>query len=266
MIALLIDFHTHAFPDRVAPVAMARLSHQGGGLVPQTDGTLASLKAQMAKDGVDISVMLSIATNPKQQHNVNDFAISVNSDPAIVAFGSVHPDAPDALEELERIHAAGLKGIKLHPEYQGFYADDPRMKPIYRKISELGLVALFHAGQDYGFPPPYHAMPNHLLGALKMLDTHVVAAHWGGVGVGEAVLKTLCGLDVYLDLSYGYSAMPKPVAQAIAEKHGTDRLLFASDMPWHRPSWEKRLIESLDLSESDREKIYHGNAQTLLNL
>lgn len=263
---MLIDFHTHAFPDRIAGQAMEKLSREGGGLVPQTDGTLASLKEEMKKDGVDLSVVHSIATNPRQQRSVNDFAFEINRDPAIVAFGSIHPDAPDALEELERIHAAGLKGIKLHPEYQGFYADDPRMKPIYRKISQLGLITLFHAGYDYGFPPPYHCMPEHMRRALLWLDTPVVAAHWGGSDCGVQVLDTLCGEDLYFDLSFGYSCMPRPIAQAIVDKHGPDKLLFGSDMPWHRAEWELRLLNSLDLSDTDREKIRWRNAQQLLNL
>ena len=263
---MLIDFHTHAFPEAIACRAIPKLAHDAGGLEPQTDGTAASLKQQMAIDGVDISVVHSIATNPRQQKKVNDFAIALNKDPAFVAFGSVHPDAPDALEELERIAAAGLKGVKLHPEYQSFYADDPRMKPIYRKISQLGLITLFHAGHDYGFAPPYHCMPQHLPGALRWLDTPVVAAHWGGVGCGPEVLETLCGQDVYFDLSFGYGTMPKQIAQAIVDRHGPDRLLFASDMPWHRPAWELRLIDSLDISTDDREKILFRNAQTLLGL
>ena len=263
---MLIDFHTHAFPERIAARAIGKLSHDAGGLAPQTDGTLSSLKEQMLTDGVDISVVHSIATSPKQQHNVNNFAMEIDKDATIVAFGSVHPDAPDALEELERIHAAGLKGVKFHPEYQQFYADDEKMKPIYKKISSLGLVTLFHAGHDYGFPPPYHAMPEHLLRALKWFDSPVVAAHWGGVGCGGEVLEKLCGENIWLDLSFGYAAMSKPIARAIVDKHTPDRLLFASDMPWHRPEWELRLIRSLDLSESDREKILHGNAQSLLSL
>jgi len=263
---MLIDFHTHAFPEKIAARAVGKLSYEVGGVVPQTDGTLASLKEEMKKDGVDISVVHSIATNPKQQANVNQFAIEINRDPAVVAFGSVHPDAPDALEMLEHLKQAGIKGIKLHPEYQGFNADAEKMKPIYRKISALGFVTLFHAGMDYGFPPPYHGMPDHLLGALRWLDTPVVAAHWGGMGCGEEVLQKLCGLDIWMDISYGYGAMPKPIAQRIVDTHTPDRLLFASDMPWHRPAWELKFLESLDIGGSDREKICFRNAQNLLSL
>ena len=167
---MLIDFHTHAFPERIAQRAVTSLSHGCGGVVPETDGSLSGLKAEMDKGGVDISVVLSIATNPKQQTNVNNFAIEINRDDRIVAFGSVHPDAPDALEELERIAAAGLKGVKFHPEYQNFYANDEKMKPIYRKISQLGLITTFHAGHDNGFAPPYHGMAEHLLGAKRLRE------------------------------------------------------------------------------------------------
>ena len=263
---MLIDFHTHAFPEKIAARAVGKLSHDCGGVCPQTDGTVASLKAEMARDGVDISVVQSIATNPYQMPKVNDHAIAMDEDPAIVAFGSVHPDAPNALEELERIAAAGLKGVKLHPEYQGFYADDGRMKPIYKKISQLGLITLFHTGHDYGFPPPYHAMPEHMKNALRWFDTPVVAAHWGGLGCSFQVLEELCGEDIYFDLSFGCGHIPKPTAQAIIDRHGVDKLLFGSDMPWNRPSWEKRLLDSLDLSESDRAKIDYQNAQRLLGL
>lgn len=263
---MLIDFHTHAFPDRIAKNAIEKLAFCAGGLYPQTDGTLSSLEEQMNVDGVDISVVQSIATNPGQQTKVNNFAIEMNRDERIVAFGSVHPDAPNALEELERIHAEGLKGVKFHPEYQEFYVDDEKMKPIYKKISDLGLITLFHAGHDYGFPPPYHCMPQHLLNALRWFDSPVVAAHWGGVGCGIEVLEKLCGEDIWFDLSFGHGAMPKTIAQSIVDKHTPDRLLFASDMPWHRPAWELRLIDTLDISESDREKIFFRNAQKLLTL
>jgi predicted TIM-barrel fold metal-dependent hydrolase len=263
---MLIDFHTHAFPERIADKALQKLSFDSGGLDPQTQGTVSSLKQALCADAVDMAVVLSIATNPTQQGKVNDFVIEVNRDPMLFAFGSVHPDAPDALEELERLQAAGIKGIKLHPEYQGFYADDEKLKPIYRKISQLGLITLFHAGHDIGFPPPYHAMPDHLLGALKWLDAPVVAAHWGGMGCYEDVAKKLCGQPLYFDLSFGYGVIPKKLAQKIVDTHTPDRLLFGSDLPWHRPAWEKRLLDTLDLSDTDKDKICFQNAKKLLGI
>ena len=263
---MLIDFHTHAFPQKIAQRAINTLSHASGGLQPQTDGTLASLKEQMRLDGVDISVVQSIATNPTQQSNVNSFAIEINQDDAIIAFGSVHPDAPDALDELERIKDAGLKGVKFHPDYQHFYVDDEKMIPIYKKISSLGLITLFHAGQEYGFAPPYHAMPERMLKALTWFDSPVVAAHWGGISCAMEVLETLCGTDLWFDVSFGYGAMSKWAAQSILDKHGPDKLLFGSDMPWRRPSWELRLLDSLDISDEDREKICWKNAAGLLSI
>ncbi len=261
-----IDFHTHCFPDALAVKAVSRLSHVSGGLTPHTDGSLAGLRRSMVEEGVTASVVLHIATNPTQQKKVNDFAASIQNGVDIFSFGSVHPDAPDALDELERIKALGLKGVKLHPDYQGFAVDDPRMKPIYHKISDLGLITVFHAGLDYGFPPPYGCMPQALARALDWFTTPVVAAHWGGIGCGEEVLRHLCGRDVYFDTSFGYGTMPKYYAEKILEKHGTDRILFGTDSPWHTAAMEWRLLDSLGLSDADRERIACGNAKRLLEI
>ena len=261
----IIDFHTHCFPDTLAPRAIDVLQKAAGGLLPQTDGTLSGLRASMRQNHVDISCVMNIATNPHQMHAVNDFAASCCA-PDIVPFGSVHPDAPDVLDELDRIAALGLKGVKFHPDYQGFFVDEERMRPIYRKISQLSLIVLFHAGQDYGFDTPYHCMPQGIVRALKMLDTPVVAAHWGSLGCGEEVLQTLCGLPLWFDVSFGYGAIPRPLAQHLIEKHGANYILFGSDTPWHSPSMEYRLLESLSLSEEEKEKIYYRNAASLLQI
>ncbi len=264
---MLIDFHTHAFPDKIAERAITSLSHASGGLSPCTDGTVAGLKASMKAGGVDVSVMLSIATNAHQQASVNDFAAKANKEDGIVAFGSVYPESEDVYEELERIKDMGLLGVKLHPEYQHFYVDDEKMKPIYKRISELGLITVFHAGADIGFPPPYHAMPKQMSKALSWFDSPVVAAHFGGAGSGEDVLSCLCGIEhLYIDTSFSYGVIPKYFAQSIIERHGTDKILFGTDTPWHSPDMEKRLIASLSLSESDREQICSGNARRLLRI
>lgn len=263
---MLIDFHTHAFPEKIAERAISKLSFASGGLQPQTNGTLSGLKESMQKGGVNVSVVMNIATNAEQQRNVNDFAASINNREDIFAFGSVFPDSPDALSELERIKSLGLLGVKLHPDYQGFFVDEEKMKPIYKKISQLGLITLFHAGFDYGFAPPYGATPERLEKALYWFDSPVIAAHWGGVCCGEGVLERLCGKDVYFDTSFGYGTMPKYYAQKIIEKHGSEKILFGTDTPWHNKDMEMRLLCSLELSEKEMQNITHNNAKKLLGI
>lgn len=263
---MLIDFHTHCFPEKIAGKAIEKLAFASGGLIPHTDGTLSGLKALMKEQGVDKSVVLSIATNARQQTSVNDFAALVNKNSDIFAFGSVFPYSENVMEELERIKELGLKGVKFHPDYQGFNVDDIKMKPIYRKISELGLITVFHAGVDYGFAPPYGATPDKMARALEMFSSPVVAAHWGGVDCGEQVIELLCGKEIYFDTSFGYGTMPKYYAEKIIEKHGADKILFGTDTPWHNKSMEMRLLDSLGISGEDMEKITHKNAEKLLGI
>ena len=262
---MIIDFHTHVFPEKIAEKTIEKLSFVSGGLIPQTNGTLIGLKDLMKTDGVDKSVVLAIATNEKQQTAVNDYIKSCERED-IIPFGSVYPHAENALEELERIKEMGIKGVKFHPEYQKFFVDDPKMKPIYKKVSELGLIVLFHAGVDFGYPPPYHATPERLREAAKWIDTPMICAHWGSAGMGEDVLKHLCDIPVYFDTAFGYGAMPKIMAQRILEKKGVDKILFGSDTPWHAPSWDIRMIKTLELTPQEEEKIFSGNAIKLLNL
>ena len=260
---MIIDFHTHCFPDKLAERAVAQLSYAAGGIINYTDGTISGLKKSMAEEGVSAAVVLNIATNEHQTESVNNCAASINDNKEIFAFGSVFPHSEKALYELERIKALGLKGVKFHPEYQKFYVDDEFMIPIYKKISKLGLITVFHAGKDYGFMPPYHCMPKNMKNALKYLDAPVVAAHWGGMNCAEEVLDELCGLNVYFDSSFGYGQMSRIAAEKIIEKHGTDKLLFGTDSPWHTPSVEMRLIDTLGLTPSEKDAVCFGNAKKL---
>jgi predicted TIM-barrel fold metal-dependent hydrolase len=262
---MLIDFHTHCFPDALAPRAIEKLSFAGGGLEPYTNGTVSDLHRSMREHGVDVSVVLNIATNPRQQKNVNDFAAAINGHD-IVAFGSVYPDSPDAMDEIDRIRDLGLRGVKLHPDYQGFSVDDPRYKPLYRKISSLGLITLFHAGHDIGFPPPYGGTPDKMAKIIDCFDTPVIAAHWGGAVMSADVLKYLCGSPLYFDTSFGYSMMPKYYALKIIEKHGVERMLFGTDSPWHTAEMERRLLSALALSDAELAQIYGENAKRLLKM
>ena len=80
------------------------------------------------------------------------------------------------------------------------------------------------------------------------------------------VLEKLAGFPVWFDTSFGYGTMPKACAQRILDKHGAERLLLGSDMPWQRPLWSLALLNSLDMSDGDRALIEYKNAQGLLGI
>ena len=235
-------------------------------LIPMLNGTADDLERGMAEEKVDLSVVLGIATNPHQQAAVNNFAAELNKKPSFIAFGSVHPQSEDVLDELERIKDMGLQGVKLHPEYQDFFVDDEKMKPIYKKISSLGLITVFHAGVDYGFCAPYKCTPERMARALKWFDSPVVAAHWGGLMCHDKVLEHLCGLPLYFDTAFSYGAVSLPMLKQICEKHGTDFILFGSDSPWHKPSDDVRVVNHLGLSDNEKKKIFWENASKLLDI
>ena len=227
---MIIDFHTHAFDQCIAHHAMTTLSAKIG-LVPRTDGTTEGLLHHADCNGVDTCVVLNIATKPSSQRVVNDYALSLCSD-RLIGFGSVHPFAEDAMDELDRIAALGLRGIKLHPDFQDFFVDDPKAVRVYEKASSLGLITVLHSGSDLGRPFPVHCTPKRLSHILAAFNAPVVAAHLGGFQHFDEVEEYLLGTKVYLDTAFLYGAISVEQARRIILGHGSERVLFGSDCPW----------------------------------
>jgi predicted TIM-barrel fold metal-dependent hydrolase len=260
----IIDFHTHCFPDNLAERALKSVSRDSGGLLPYSDGTVSGLIASMDKCVVQKSVVLPIATKLSQQKSINNFAASINGG-RIAAFGSVVPYAPDAIDELKRIKALGLYGVKFHAHYQNFSIDDKKYFPFYEAAASLGLITVFHMGKDIGFHGQDVCTPPMLKKILPLFGgVPVVAAHLGGYMCWDETLEYLCGENVYLDTSYLYSRVIKPLFDKIVKKHGSEKILFGTDMPWSGTADELRLIDSLNITQSEKENILGLNAKKLL--
>ena len=226
---MLIDFHTHAFPEGLAQRAMSSLTITAG-MTPYTDGTVGDLEKSAEQSGVSHFVLQNIATNAHQQKAVNDWAAAVQNE-NVLCFGSVFPFSDDAVEELYRIRKLGLRGIKLHPDYQGFFVEDKRLIPIYETISELKLPVLFHTGYDPISPDLYHAPPEAMQKIAKSFpDMIIIAAHMGGVYCYDEVEKYLVGLNIYLDTSMSSIFCESTQFERIVRNHGADRILFGSDL------------------------------------
>ncbi len=262
---MVIDFHVHCFPDNIAQRATEALS-KAANLPLMSDGTVAAIKASMKKAGIDKSLILNIATKPTQTGKITQWSSSIQDD-EIIAFGSVHPDNLDWEEQLTNMKAAGLKGIKFHPEYQNFYVDDHRMYPIYEKAAELGLIIIFHAGVDLGMPEPYHCTPDRLKRVLRTIPgAKIVAAHMGGFDYWDDVERYLVGEDIFFDTSFSLNVMSREQFIRILSGHGCQKLLFASDSPWGNQYAETERLRKMDLTEESRSAIMGGNAARLLGL
>lgn len=269
---MVIDFHTHIFPDKIAERAIRTLEENlllasGDPDKAFLNGTLGDLISSMNKNDISYSVVMPIATSTKQAESINRFATEITGKNNIISFGSVHPLQEDYLEYLKKIKESGLLGIKLHPEYQGFYIDSPESIKVLTKAQELGLLVMLHTGEDRGIKPPVHCTPKMLKNALNYISgENIIAAHMGGYNMWEEVYDNLCKTPIYLDTSYSVGIMNDELAKAIIKKHGDDKILFGTDSPWQDQGDAVKALKNLNLDAETEDKIFYKNAQNLLGL
>ncbi|MBQ9717660.1 MAG: amidohydrolase family protein [Clostridia bacterium] len=266
---MLIDFHTHAFPDKLAERALGTLAVKVR-MIPETNGSIAGLLEAMDRCGVDRSVVCNIATNARQMTNVNNFAIETLRmyGDRLTPLGSINPQAERQSEEIERLRNAGIPGLKLHPDYMGYRIDDSVYDEIFDTASELGMFIIIHAGFDVYSPGKVWAPPEAVRKRLeKSPGTTLICAHFGGNMMWTEVEEKLLGRNLYIDTSMGYlEGLSREQASRMLNKHDSDRILFGSDCPWSNPGETFRYVDSLSITDEQKEKIFYRNASELLNL
>ena len=262
---MIIDFHTHDFPDGIAAKSIALLQ-QRSGTMPYTDGTYQGLVRSMEEGGIDISILLPVVTKPSQFTTVNRVAAQLNEKQgAIRSLGGIHPDNEDYREKLKEIKSMGLPGIKLHPAYQGTYMDDIRYKRIVSYALEQDLIVVFHAGVDIGLPEPVYTDPERTLNLLRDTgDGNIILAHMGGWKYWDQVEELLLDRDVYFDTAFVQDFMSKEQFMRIVRGHGADKILFGTDSPWSGQKESVEWLKSLPFSTEEQEQILSGNAKKLL--
>lgn len=282
---MIIDMHTHSFPEKLAASTLEKLS-AASHTRPFTNGTPRGLQASMREAGVGLSVVLPVATSPRQVEHVNDASARLNEtaeETGLLSFGCMHPDYEGWREELARVKALGMKGIKLHPVYQGADLDDPRYLRILDRAGELGLVIVTHAGLDVGFPGVVRCSPEMVRRAVAHVGpVKLVLAHMGGWRCWDRVLELLPELPVLIDTSFSVGRM-SPLNDGFYQEEelrlldsrgflklvrafGAGRVLFGSDSPWSGQKESLEWVRSQPLTEEERTAILGGNAQNLLSV
>ena len=276
---MIIDFHTHIYPDNIAVRVMSALSSVDS-VEAHTDGTLGDLLSSMKEAGIDRSVILPVSTRKGQFDSITDFAMRVNREhPELISFGGIHPDDDEPEKKLIYLKENGFKGIKIHPDYTETFIDDERYIRIVTAAQELGLLVVTHAGKDPAYST-VHCPPDRARVLLDIVDDltsfekpFMVFAHLGGNRSLKDVERYLVGQNCYIDISCSFSDLgnfcettDEEIVRVI-KNHGADRILFATDSPWNdQKAYVDRFRDLKGLSDREKELILGRNAEELLGL
>ncbi|MEK6201125.1 MAG: amidohydrolase family protein, partial [Desulfobulbaceae bacterium] len=222
---MIIDFHTHAFPDRVAAKAIPALAKEGK-VTAYTLGTVDSLLASMDRAGISRSVICSIATRPGQFEPILAWSTAIRS-PRLIPLPSIHPDDTDAVAKVFRLKEAGFSGIKMHPYYQDFFLDEDRLTPLYEALSESGLLVVVHCGYDIAFPRIRRADPGRILKVRKRFpNLRLITTHFGGWDTWDEVEEMLIGKEIFMEISLSLAYLSPEQAVRMLNNHPAEYLLF----------------------------------------
>jgi predicted TIM-barrel fold metal-dependent hydrolase len=262
---MLIDFHTHIFPENLASKAISKLADNIH-IVPNYDGTTDGLLNYMNKKNVDMAVALNITVKPMQDINVNNFVLSIKN-PRIIPFGSVHPYSDVAHSEIERLYKSGIRGLKFHPEYQRYRENDPKAIDIYRHCADLNMIMLFHCGYDCAYPNSLMCPPEDMVEIINKIPyAKIVAAHMGGNCMYERALNVIAGTPLYIDTSMSSLFCDKEIFKEFIKRHDSNKILWGTDGPWTDVNEDLKYIRDCGVSGELLDKIKFKNALKLLDL
>ncbi|MBQ9993298.1 MAG: amidohydrolase family protein [Clostridia bacterium] len=257
----IIDCHAHIFPEKIATKASSGIGDFYG-VTMNCVGSSEHLLEKGSKAGVDTYWVHSVATTAHQVRAINSFiAEQCSIHPEFVGFGTLHPDVEDVAAEVENIIALGLRGVKMHPDFQRFNIDDDKALPIYECIAGR-LPLIVHTG-DYRYD---FSSPKRMARVLKMFpELDCICSHFGGWSVWDEAYEHLGSCRCWADTSSTTGMLNDPAyVRRLVDMWGCDRLLFGSDFPMWDHTEEVDRVLQLGLSDSQLELIMHKNAEDFL--
>lgn len=260
----IIDAHCHIYPDKIAEKA-SKSTGKFYDIDMLYDGKVSTLLKVGTEAGIDHYIVQSVATKPEQVSSINHFISEAvkASGGKMTGLGTLHPDSADIKRDIDELISLGLRGVKLHPDIQGFKLDDYRCLKIY-DLCEGKLPILFHTGDKrYDMSNPNRMVP--ILDIYKNLIA--IGAHFGGYSVWEDAVRMLPKYpNIFVDCSSSFFAMSDEEIRRMINAFGEDRVLFGTDYPMWDPKKEVDRLISLGLSDSAYEKIFHANAERIFGI
>ncbi len=261
----IIDAHAHIYPEKIAAKATDTIGVFYDIRMQMPAGTAERLLEVGGKAGICRYVVHSVATTAHQVRSINEFIKrECEAHPEFIGFITLHQDLSEKeiFAEVEWAIQNGMRGIKLHPDFQKFNIDDPAVEKFYR-AAEGRLPILLHMGDDrYEYSKPCRL--------VKMAKKHprltFIAAHFGGYRCWSDAPLYLGLSNVYFDTCSSLPFISADEAKRIIDLHGADKFFFATDFPMWDAAEELERFYKIPLTDTEREMILSGNIKRVLGL
>ena len=259
----IIDIHTHIYPDEIAQKATDSVRNFYSIGCDTMNGTVDMLLEKGKQAGIEKYVILPVGIRPDRVRHINDFIQQqAKAHSCFIPFGTVHAAMDDLSDEVERLLALNVKGIKMHPDSQQFPIDDIRLFPMYEAIRGRIPVLLHMGDHRYNY--------SHPVRLRKVMDMFpglkVIAAHFGGYSMYETARELLQDTDCVMDLSSSMMFMEPGVPEKYINLYGAERIAYGTDYPMWDPVTEVERFLRLDLTDDQKEQIAYKTATRILNL
>ncbi len=261
----IIDCHCHIYPEKIAEKAVGAIGSFYD-IAMSGDGKCNTLINEGEKSGVKHQVIFSVATTPHQVGSINSFIASEveKSKGRFSGLGTLHQDSEDIIGDLKHIEELGLKGVKMHPDFQKVPIDSEKLFPVYEYLSEKNLPILFHTGDErYDF-----SNPERTERILKLFpDLTVIGAHLGGWSMWKKASEILSEYpNFYVDCSSCFGWISPEEVKGIIRTYGAEKVIFGSDFPMWGYETELCRFEEMQLTDEENKKILYENAEKLFNI
>jgi predicted TIM-barrel fold metal-dependent hydrolase len=259
----IINSHAHIFPQKIAGKAAKAIGDFYE--VPMCfPGEAKVLLDDGRPFGIEKYLVCSTATVPQQVKSINDFIhAQCQEHSEFIGFASLHPAMDNMEGEVERLMSLGLRGIKLHSDFQKFDIDSDSAMPIYALAEKHSLPVLFHMGDArYDYSRPYR-----LLNVAKKFPGLIcIGAHFGGYQRWDEAYEALRLDNIYLDTSSSLEFISGETACDFINYFGEDKFFFGTDFPMWTHEGELKRFLGLGLTKRQYEKIFFENFAKLMGI
>jgi predicted TIM-barrel fold metal-dependent hydrolase len=279
---MIIDCHTHIFPDEIRKDREHFFKRERGfsSVYKNSKAKIAGVRdliASMDESGVERSVVCGFPwSQPKLCSLHNEYLMESASrypNRLIVLISLPFSHLDWSMRELDRRRKDGARGVGEIAFYhhEMISQDIDAMRPILAQMEREKILLLLHTNELLGHPYPGKGLtpPERFYELiLSFPNLPILLAHWGGgLPFYELMPEVARAMtNVYYDTAASPLLYTKKIYAAVSEMVGVSKVLFGTDFPLLPPKRYLQELETSGLSKEDREKILGLNFANLIGL